>query len=291
MVVVTGGCGFIGRHVVAELRKNGHDVMVIDNLSTSHEPPFEPDILADVKDVRASSLPDFDVMIHLAAMASVPECEKRPEDAWTENVDTTLIAAELAAACGASRMIYASSVAVLGDDPWDVTQGRLVDPISIYGKTKYAGELGAESLCRESGVGLSVFRLANVYGAGQAVGSGGVITLWMDQTKSGGPLVLRGSGRQTRDFVYVGDVARVICGGMLDESDLSLKTVATGSSISIRDLGDLVWPLANEGPVRYSVIPRPEEEIIFSEIPGLDFDFVDLRSGLAETWGRLHHND
>lgn len=286
-VAVIGGCGFIGRRIVSELESSGLSPVSIDDLSYSPFPAPAPDEKINIMDAGVRHLRGADIMVHAAALASVRDCEALPMEAWERNVDSTVEAVNLAVSSGHSKFIYISSCAVYGDIPWnDTLGGECVSPISTYGRTKYAGEMAAASICAEAGISLTILRLANVYGPGQAIERGGVVTLWMDSLRSGQPITIKGDGSQTRDFVYVDDVARIVADECLHDKG-GVYTVATGTSVSIAALADMVSSLSGVHDVKVIPEDRPAEEIVYSELQGYDFIFTDLLEGLEETWDAL----
>src|SRR2546426_5817624 len=214
-VVVTGGAGFIGSHLVERLAA-ANDVVALDDFSTGR-----PENLAAVQDrvqvVRGSILDPgaikrafdrADAVFHLAALTSVPESIERPREYAETNVTGTLAVLGGARDAGVRRLVFASSCAVYGRAKGALREDTPPDPMSPYAVTKLASEQFLRVL---SGDGLETvaLRLFNVYGPRQSPDSpySSVVARFVRAIAMGEPVTLHGDGLQTRDFVYVGDVA------------------------------------------------------------------------------------
>ena len=217
-VLVTGGAGFIGSHVVPCLLDNGHTSVVVDNLATGNRENI-PDrvrlIELDVLDKNLSSViadNRFDAIIHLAAQTMVDASIKDPRYDASQNVMGTIAVLELARIHNIKRVILASTAAVYGNiclDNMPVLETAETQPLSFYGLTKKIGEDYLRLYHEHYGIEYVVLRLANVYGERQGdSGEGGVVSIFARKIAIGEPLTIYGDGRQTRDFIYVGDVAR-----------------------------------------------------------------------------------
>ena len=252
-VAVTGGAGFIGSHVVERLAPS-NDVVVLDNLTTGRL-----ENLAAVRDrvevVQGSILdPEAvrrafagaDTVFHLAALTSVPESIEKPLPYAETNATGTLNVLAGAREAGVRRLVFASSCAVYGRATGSLKEDLPPDPLSPYAVTKLASEYFLRVL---SGDGLETvtLRLFNVYGPRQAPDSpySSVVARFVRSTATGTPLTLHGDGRQTRDFVFVSDIAeafelaatsRGVGGGLFN--------IGSGRETSILDLIDALRPLA-----------------------------------------------
>lgn len=250
--LVTGGAGFIGSHLCARLLAEGHDVTVLDNLSsgTRERLPAGVHFLhGDIRDAAmvTKALAGAEGCFHLAAIASVEVARRDWRTAHAVNLGGTL---EVFAACQASGtpVVYASSAAVYGNGlPMPLSEAMTPHPQTLYGVDKLACELHA-STHRAPSLGLRFF---NIYGPGQDASSpyAGVIARFIDALAQGKELTLYGDGRQTRDFIYVADAVDALLLGMqaLHKGD-SLPpalNVCTGQSCDIASLAKLLSETMN----------------------------------------------
>ncbi len=223
-VLVTGGAGFIGSHLVERLLAQGLAVRVLDNLSTGRRAnlPLHPAlefIEGDIRDVHTvrHCLTDasgpLDVVVHLAAVASVPASVADPLGTHATNFDGTLNLLEVARTAGVRRFLYASSAAVYGDGaPLPISEDAPLRPLTPYAVDKLAGEYYLAFYRRRYNLQTLAFRFFNVYGPRQDPRSpySGVISLFCDCLRSARPVTVYGDGKQTRDFVYVADLAALL---------------------------------------------------------------------------------
>ncbi len=231
-ILVTGGAGFIGSHVVDLYLKAGHEVTVLDNLSTGNRRNLNSAaafVEADVRD-RNSMLEivdagRFDVVNHHAAQLDVRISVRDPQLDAEQNIIGSLNMLEAARAAGTRAVIFASSGGtVYGEgEMLPSEEDHPTNPVSPYGITKLAVEKYLGFYRREYGIRHVVLRYANVYGPRQNVhGESGVVAIFCDRMAAGQQPVINGSGLQTRDYVYVSDVARA--------NLLALDHVARGES-------------------------------------------------------------
>jgi UDP-glucose 4-epimerase len=253
-VLVTGGAGFIGSHLVERLRSAGHDVRVLDDLSSGRHGDLLERLgvellVGDAADAAAAdeAVRGCDAVCHLAAVASVAESIERPLRTLRANLFGTVTVLEAAAAAGVGRFVYASSAAVYGDArDLPLREDARPLPLSPYAADKLAGEHYLGHYHRSGLLRGHAFRFFNVYGPRQDPRSpySGVISVFLDRAAAGLPLVVDGDGLQTRDFVYVSDVvdvlARALAGAGDDEGDLPVTNVGRGVSVSVLELAEAV---------------------------------------------------
>jgi UDP-glucose 4-epimerase len=216
LALVTGGAGFIGSHLTQALVDEGTTVRVLDNLSTGVEENLAMvDAELWVGDIRdremvSKAMKEVESVFHYAAMISVPESLEEPFFCYDVNVNGTLNVLWSAYHAGVKKVVLASSAAVYGENSNPVHEETILDPKSPYASSKIAMEGLAKMFSTTYGLPTVCMRYFNVYGPRQSPDSpyAAAIPLFMDALLSGEPPIIYGDGLQTRDFVYVEDVAR-----------------------------------------------------------------------------------
>lgn len=301
-VLVTGGAGFIGSNLVWSLVGAGHNVGIIDDLSTGVASNLHPAAWFRTLDILDPMLPDLvaefgpDAVVHLAAQSSVSVSMADPERDREVNAVGTRLVAEAAKAAGAKRVVSASSAAVYGEPaelPLAETSAKA--PINPYGASKLEAETLLADAFAGSGVDFASMRFANVYGPRQnAEGEGGVVALFCAAIASGAAPRIYGDGSQTRDFIYVGDIVGAVVDSLLFEGVLAQEgpdgasyNVSTGSETSVEALLRNLRSVSSYlGPV--DSLPAREGDIHRSTLsPAKLQDAVgwEARSGLAQGLG------
>ncbi len=221
-ILITGGAGFIGSHLVDALLAQGHSVRVLDDFSTgkrSNLPLDNPGLqyiegdVADAALVR-QAVTGCKAVVHLAAVASVQASVDDPVKTHQSNFVGTLNVCEAMRQAGVRRVLFASSAAVYGNNG----QGEAIDeatpkaPLTPYASDKLASEYYLEFYQREHGLEPAIFRFFNIYGPRQDPSSpySGVISIFTERARQGLPITVFGDGEQTRDFYYVGDLVRLL---------------------------------------------------------------------------------
>ncbi|MCE9572349.1 MAG: SDR family NAD(P)-dependent oxidoreductase [Deltaproteobacteria bacterium] len=279
LVVVTGGAGFIGSHTVDRLLEQGARVVVLDNFSTGKRANLaaaigrggvleivtcdvSTGIFAALAPITAQHGP-VDRIIHLAAQVSVIASIASPVVDGQINYGSTLHVLEYARAMGVKKVAFASSAAVYGDvSTFPVTEDLHCQPVSPYGIHKYASELALDYYAAVHGVAATPLRFFNVYGPRQDPSSpySGVISIFADRARAGRDLLVFGDGGQTRDFVYVGDVARaVVAAAMSDSTSRVALNVGTGREITVLELARIVVELCGGRSAIQHAAPRAGE--------------------------------
>ena len=248
-IIVTGGAGFIGSHVCELVLSEGHELVVIDDLSSGSIDNLK--LIIDqilfikksVEDVDFSLLGDCDALIHLSAQVSVP---LSISDFYRSSKKNLLSSIKIIDFCSKSQipLVYASSAAVYGGLEFADDQSNTVKLLSPYAADKYAMELYAEVASVNHSLSSVGLRFFNVYGPRQSPTNpySGVISKFLADIFSGNDLTIFG-GKQTRDFVYVADVAKVIFSAVqhcISEVSCDKINVLTGTSISINELSDVI---------------------------------------------------
>lgn len=266
-ILVTGGAGFIGSHLVDGLVEAGDDVTVLDNLSTGRVDNLAGALAAgarlvdvDVADAEAvrtvihAARPH--AVFHLAARVDVRQSVANPVGDASVNLVGTVAVLQAALEAGTRRFVYSSTGGALYGDADTVPTGEdsPVRPLSPYGLSKAAGERYAEWFTEFHGLPVVSLRYANVYGPRQdAGGEGGVVAVFCARALAGRPPVVHGDGRQTRDFVHVSDVVRAnLAAAAADVT--GPYNIGSGIETSVLDLVEEVGraaglPLGEFGPV------------------------------------------
>ena len=245
-ILVTGGAGFIGSHIVEYLVQRGDNVIVLDNLSNGkmqNISKVSDDINFVNGDVRDCNLveqlvKDVDGVFHEAALVSVPESFKMQNEYFDVNVNGTENILKLAKEYG-FKIVYASSSSVYGNPksvPIKENDDR--NPLNPYAKTKLEDELLAEKYS-EMGVHIIGLRYFNIFGRRQSKEYAGVIKLFLEKIQQNKAPIINGDGSQTRDFVYVEDVVKANILAMDSNIKYKFLNVGTGFSISILDLANI----------------------------------------------------
>ena len=269
--LVTGGAGFIGSHVTQRLLRLGAQVRVLDDLSVGlreNVPSGAELVVGDLRDANAvdAALDGVDVVFHLAARVSIrASVERFYEDAQT-NVMGTLSLLQGCAAQKVRRFVYASSMGVYADAPTpdQIPETYPTEPISPYGVGKLAGE--KYLLCLANALNLEpvILRYFNTYGPRQGYTPYvGVITIFIKRLLAGEPPVIFGDGGQSRDFVYVGDIADATV--LAAQKDVAGETfnVGTGLATSVNQVAEMLCRKLNPA-IRPIYAPEHPGELRFS---------------------------
>ncbi|HEY3969299.1 MAG TPA: NAD-dependent epimerase/dehydratase family protein [Planctomycetaceae bacterium] len=248
-ILVAGGAGFIGSHIVDGLLAKGHVVSVVDDLSSGRKenlPASVPLIVADVRD-RARLQAAFDevrpeAVCLQAAQLSVSRSVREPLFDAEVNLLGLLGVLENSVRVGAKKVVFASSGGVLYGDVFEpAPETTPANPISPYGISKWAGELYLQFFAREHGLRTVALRYSNVYGPRQNPhGEAGVVAIFAQKMLAGQHVVVNGDGRYIRDYVYVSDVARANVLSL--ERDLpqtfTAINIGTGAATDVNELAD-----------------------------------------------------
>lgn len=245
-VLVTGGAGFIGSHVCDALKAAGHDVVALDDLSTGSRENLDRAIGFMEMDIRSPDLAAFiddariEVVMHLAAQAAVPASVADPVNDASVNVTGSVSVLAASAKAGVRKVVYAASGGTLYGSPSElpVTEDMALGaiPTTPYGISKKVVEQYLNYFNAERGLDFTQLALANIYGPRQdPLGEGGVIAIFGRRMLDGERPVIYGDGEQTRDFVYVTDVARAFVSAM-DKGSQQLINIGTAKQTSVNEI-------------------------------------------------------
>ena len=299
-VLVTGGCGFIGSHLVETLVQKNYQVRILDDLSTGklenlsavdkQNIEFCHGCITDLNLVKEIT-EGCDYVFHQAAIASVPKSIKDPLGTGRVNYNGTLNVLEAARKHGVRRVIFAGSAAVYGDNPTlPKKESMLAEPLSPYAVDKLASELMGHVYAKNFGLEFVCLRYFNVFGLRQDPSSpySGVISIFCDRLSRGLAPIIYGDGLQSRDFIHVSDVVRANL-AVMEHPKAAGKTfnVGRGIAISLLDIIDILNDLTTQNLQPILKEPRPGD-IRHSladnkKLKALGwFPLTNIRQGLAE---------
>lgn len=247
-ILVTGGAGFIGSHIVDALVKKGHHVVVVDNLSTGKKENVNADAVLIELDINDPEILEIfkrekiDVVFHVAAQIDVRKSVANPVDDARQNILGSINVLEACKTYGVKKIIFSSTGgAIYGDtDIIPTPETHIEQPISPYGIAKLAVEKYLHYYHVVHGLNYTILRYANVYGPRQnSKGEAGVVSIFCDQLVAGASPVINGDGTQTRDYVYVGDVvnANLVA---FDANKIGKFNIGTGVETDINKLSALL---------------------------------------------------
>lgn len=298
-VLVTGGAGFIGSHVVDRLVEEGHEVVVVDNLSTGKRRNVNRAARLYKVDIQSWRLERIfrnerpNVVIHLAAQVSVRKSVEDPVFDAQVNILGTMNVVHQAVLHGARKVVFSSSGgAIYGEQEiYPAPESHPTNPLSPYGISKLCGEHYVSYFQRTSGIQTVCLRYANVYGPRQdPEGEAGVVAIFIQKVLNNEQPIINGNGRQTRDFVFVDDVVEANL-AVMGQQTKGVYNVGTGVETSINELfrmvADLTGASAKEvhGPAKKGEQMRSlvDSAKIRQEL-GWEVK-VDLAEGLKRTVG------
>jgi len=288
-VLVSGGAGFIGSNLVDRLLAGGHQCRVLDNLSTGKRENLStgPSLEFIEGDVRnretvAGAVAGVDAIVHLAAVASVQASIDDPVGTHASNFDGTLNLLESARQSGVTRFLYASSAAIYGDnEKLPIDEDEKPRPLTPYAADKLAGEYYLAFYTRKHGLNTTAFRFFNIFGPRQDPSSpySGVISIFADRLARGESVTIFGDGRQTRDFVFVGDLVALLSQALSTENIAGqVVNVGRGQQSSLLDLVDALERISGRrlacdhadarlGDIRYSCADVTRLRSMFGVVP------------------------
>lgn len=242
-VLVTGGAGFIGSHVVDKLQSHGHEPVIYDRRPSPWPEHAEIDtVIGQVTDLEAleAAMQDCDAVAHLAAVADVNDVHAEPSDAEEINARGTAAVLEAARRAGVGRVVYASTIWVYSDtEETTVSETTLLPPPAhLYTATKLAGELYCRSYQELYGLNYTILRFGIPYGP--RAREAAVIPAFVNKAFAGEPLTLSGDGLQSRRFVYVEDLAEGVVAGLGDIAENRVYNLSSDEDVTIKQIAELV---------------------------------------------------
>lgn len=286
-VVITGGAGFIGSHIVEHYSQIGAEVHVVDNLRSGFEKNirnfenvvFHKGSITD-KQLTLAVLKGADYVFNLAALISVPESLEKPEECIEINVNGLLNVLESARINGVKKVVLSSSAAVYGDDPRLPKETSMKPkPQTPYGITKLDGEYYLQMYFDQYGLETTSLRYFNVFGPRQDPKSqyAAAIPIFVFKAIRNEPITIYGDGEQTRDFVYVKDVVKANVLAAETKNVMGVFNVANENAITINELAKLIIKVTNS-----------QSEIIYEDArPG---DIKHSLASIQDTREKLNFN-
>ena len=294
-ILITGGTGFIGSHIVDELIYSNYNIIIVDNLSNStieninKNAVFYKIDIKDNKKLEAIFLKyKIIVIIHLAAQISSDYSIKFPVEDVKENIIASINIINIAKKYKVKKIFVSSSAAVYGDSKFiPINENCSTSPISNYGISK----LSMEKYIQTSGIDYIIFRLSNVYGPRQRNLNveNGVVTTFINNILTNNDINIYGDGNQIRDFIYVKDVAKIFSLFInMDNVKNMIINISTNIPITIKELYTKLTILSNkttkvnylqnrDGDIRNNVLDNK------TLLKLIDFNFTDIEVGLNET--------
>jgi nucleoside-diphosphate-sugar epimerase len=261
-ILVTGGAGFIGSNLVDVLLKQGHDVLIIDDLSTGKQSNLNPLALhykvalheALVEDL-VEILTNVEVVYHTAALARVQPSIQDPVRYNEANVTSIVKLLTACVSAGVRRIVYSASSSAYGNATiFPTPETHFTDSLSPYGLQKYIGELYCKMYSKVYGIDTVCLRYFNIYGPRMNFEGAykTVIGVFAEQTKNGIPMTITNDGNQRRDFTYVKDVvsANILAGNSKETFVGDVFNIGNGGNVSINEVADMIGDEKVYGEIR-----------------------------------------
>lgn len=261
-LLITGGAGFIGSHLVQHFQGIASEIIVLDNLRSGHlenlsglDHTFVNGCITD-RALVDSLMPGTDLVFHLAAMISVPESMTNPLECARINVTGLLHVLESAADHGVRKLIHASSAAVYGDNPSvPKIESMIPEPKSPYAITKLDGEYYLEMFRREGRIDTASMRFFNVFGPRQDPNSAyaAAIPIFFSKALANQPITIFGDGEQTRDFISVKDIVSALVHAANTADMHGTYNVGYGNSITVNQLAtEIIQLTGSKSPILHA---------------------------------------
>jgi UDP-glucose 4-epimerase len=294
-VLITGGAGFIGSHTTDLLLKKGYEVAVIDDLSNGKKEnidkrvPFHRDDITEANLEKIFKAEKPEAIMHLAAQISLRKSIENPSLDAKVNILGTMKVLEAMEAAGTKKIIFSSTAAVYGTPlKIMVDENHPINPESPYGLDKYAAEKFIESFCQERNIDYCILRYANVYGPRQdPLGEAGVISIFTEKLLKNQSPSIFGDGNQTRDFVFVKDVALANLAA-LESGKNQIYNVGTGNETSVNEIFSLIKKFSGSKSTAIHTDPVKEVKRMAFDCSKIEKDLnwkpqTNIEEGLKET--------
>lgn len=300
-VLVTGGAGFIGSHIVSRLLAAGWSVTILDNLSTGRRENLHPQAEFINMDIRSQAIGKvfaearYDYVVHQAAQTSVPISLQKPGYDCDVNIMGTVNILEACRTTGVKKIVFASSAAIYGDAKHTpIAEDHEQKPFSFYGLSKLTVERYLALYKHNFNLGYVALRYANVYGERQGdAGEGGVVSIFSRKFHSGKGVSIYGDGGQSRDFVYAGDVAEANYQALVSPVFAGVYNISTQTETTVNQLFEALQRISGTQVDKAHEAAREGDIYRSSLANGLAFEqlnwqpMVSLEDGLRRTYRSL----
>ena len=292
MILITGGAGFIGSHIADILIQNNYKVIIADNLSTGKKDNINNKAIfynIDIKNYNdlenIFNNNKIEYIIHLAAQVSVPNSIRNPINDANENIIATLNIIELSKKYNIKKIIASSSAAVYGiPKKLPIDELHTTIPISYYGLSK----LTMEKYLILSNLNYIICRFSNVYGPRQTPhGEAGVLSIFMDNAINNKDLNIFGDGKQTRDFIYVEDIAKIFLFFIEKNISNEILNISTNNSININELANTIISISKSN-IKINYLEKRDGDIDDSILDNkkllnlININFTTIDEGLKK---------
>lgn len=292
MILITGGAGFIGSHIADILIQNNYKVIIADNLSTGKKENINNKAIfynIDIKNYNdlenIFNNNKIEYIIHLAAQVSVPNSIRNPINDANENIIATLNIIELSKKHNIKKIIASSSAAVYGiPKKLPIDELHTTIPISYYGLSK----LTMEKYLILSNLNYIICRFSNVYGPRQTPhGEAGVVSIFMDNAINNKDLNIFGDGKQTRDFIYVEDIAKIFLFFIEKNISNEILNISTNNSININELANTIISISKSN-IKINYLEKRDGDIDDSILDNkkllnlININFTTIDEGLKK---------
>jgi len=287
-IIVTGGAGFIGSHLVEKLMDENYQVTVIDNLSSGNEKNINKRANFVKKDITNLEIPNLikkinpDYIFHLAAKSSINHSLKNPSEDIRVNLLGTQNVLEALKNTKVKKIIFTSSAAVYKPtDNLPIVEEHKLEPVSFYGTSKLCSEFLIKNFSKHKKVNYVIFRLANVYGQKQnSSAEGGVVAIFIKNILKNKQSTIYGDGNQTRDFIYIADIIQGFTMG-LNSSIVGTFNLGTAKQTSLLSLFSMICKIAGTS-TGYQLKPLSHLEVKRNSLSSQKFKTLT-------GWNLTHH--
>ena len=298
-VLVTGGAGFIGTHLVQKLLKKNFKVLVVDSMETPgvihYKNPKAKFIIGNILNeavIKKIKRWKPAIIYHLAAQSGGGSAYDDPKEDYLTNGYGTYLLTLLAKEIKVKHFIYSSSVAVYGSNLKKITEKTKINPDSIYGISKYAGEMFIKQILNKTKIKTSIFRIFNTYGPGEDLNNlkKGMVKIYCSYVWKNKPILVKGSLKRFRNYQYVDDVANILVKSIFNKrlKKNEIINLSTGKPTKVKDLISLILKVNNKH--NYKIIESKKgtpgdsfghdasNKYIKNKFP--NYKFVSLEKGL-----------
>ncbi|MHA2173535.1 MAG: NAD-dependent epimerase/dehydratase family protein [Candidatus Hodarchaeales archaeon] len=299
-ILVTGGAGFVGSHLINDLLNQDHEIICLDNFSTGKMANIEnvkdniTIIEGDIRElsILQSAIVNVDCVFHLAAQISVSHSIRDPSFDASINISGFINLLDVALNASVKRIVYVSTGGAIYGDPKVIPAKEIAqeDPISPYGISKLVGEKYLKWYNKTHGLSYAVIRPSNIYGPHQdPLGEAGVISIFLGRVFSQLPVEIFGNGSDTRDYIYVKDIAD-ICIKAMNSDKNDTYNAGTGIETTLLELIDVVSKVTNRTVEKKFCPPRPgdvKKIALDSSKAKSELNWsptTNLKEGIQHTW-------